>query len=59
MMAFGLQAFEGVGDIVLPEKGDEDMMGMDNPIMINVISKGDFLNAKGFKATENGDKPPF
>jgi len=59
MVALGLQAFEGVGDISLPEQGDEDMMGMDNPILIDVVTKGDWLNAKGFKAPDGGSNPPF
>lgn len=59
MIALGLKPFQGTMGIQLPEKGDDDMMGMDTPIMINVKASGDFLNANGFKSIGGSTKPPF
>jgi hypothetical protein len=47
--AMGLETYTEAADIILPEKDDPDMMGMDVDIQINVKEKGDFLNATAFK----------
>ena len=49
LIAMGKEQYTKPEQIMLPEIGDDDMMGMDVEILIKVKKRGDFLNADGYK----------
>lgn len=59
MIVAGLTPFSTQEEVILPEIGDDDMLGMDVVILGNIVKSGDFLNIKDLKIANFPNQAPF